>query len=241
LGLAGAAWISIALFLCVPVFDGSLAWYKVGIVSGSHQSLEMIAGPDCNLAAILEKRWNWGSLDPVLTFNPGPGANFVGSFLSGVDRRFQFTPNRPLELPLGYFLFGIYLVSLIACSVGAATHARNRSPRFLVAITAPWIILFTVLPQMHERYLVWGAAISAMTVIVSPGLALLSLFVTSIALMQQANLMTRDHPDYPFVSFMNGATPDIGWALVVAAAIFLYFAVKPDRKALPLSTTKGAL
>jgi len=43
-----------------PSFGGSIAWYKVGVVSGSHQSLEMIAGPDCNLAAILQETMeNW--------------------------------------------------------------------------------------------------------------------------------------------------------------------------------------
>jgi hypothetical protein len=224
-----AAWVSTALFLCVPVFGGSLAWYKIGVISGSHQSTEMIAGPDCNLAAILQAQWNWRSLDPALTLNAGRIANDIGAFLSKLDPRVNFTVNQPLLIPLGYMLFMGYLLSLVWCSVGAAWHSRKRSPRFLLAIAAPWIVMFTVLPQMHERYLVWGAAISAATLTISPGFALLSLFVSFLALMQQVTLMTRGQfQEYASVRFMNGATPGIGWALMLAAGVYLYFAAMPE-------------
>ena len=58
-------------------------------------------------------------------------------------------------------LIGLYAVMLIWCSRGIARLARTRDRRLLVAIAAPWALMFFIVGQMDERYLVWGACFTA--------------------------------------------------------------------------------
>ncbi len=55
----------------------------------------------------------------------------------------------------------LYLAGLVFCARGAARHAHNRDPRVLIAMATPWLLMFALLGQMHERYLMWGAVLSA--------------------------------------------------------------------------------
>ncbi len=50
----------------------------------------------------------------------------------------------------------------------------------LIAIAAPWLLMFALLGQMHERYLMWGAVVSAVALGVSVRLSIIH-FVISIA------------------------------------------------------------
>jgi hypothetical protein len=86
--------------------------------------------------------------------------------------------------------------------------------------------------QMHQRYLLWGATLSAATVALGPGFALLHLLITAIAWSQEAVDMlgrggSRDSAVFKLISGWN---PGIGWALLLCAAIFVYVAVTPGRK-----------
>ena len=61
----------------------------------------------------------------------------------------------------------LYLGALVLCSLGAARHERRRDPRVLIALATPWLLMFALLGQMHERYLLWGAVLSAVALGVS--------------------------------------------------------------------------
>src|SRR5437016_12497774 len=74
----------------------------------------------------------------------------------------------------------LYLGTLASCARGAARHTRNRDPRGLIAIAAPWLVMFALLGQMQERYLVWGAVVSAVALGVSVRLSTIH-FVISVA------------------------------------------------------------
>jgi hypothetical protein len=223
-----------ALFSCVPIFGGSMAWYQIGIAYGTRHYLRMGSNTNDNLPALLEQQWNFHLLDPVTTLQPGKFANAVGAILTTVDHQLEFQRGQPVDVPLKYLLVVIYALSLLICSMGAALHDARGSPRFLIAITAPWIVFFTVMPQMHERYLLWGAAISAAAVALGPGMALLHLLITAIAVSMEIQAMTHDGGDLPalqsIAQFVDGWHPGIAWALMLCAAIFVYLSVVPDRR-----------
>ncbi len=227
-----AAWIAIALFSCVPIFNGSMTWFQVGIAFGTRRYNTMARGTDNNLAAILEKQWGWNVMDSVFTVPPGHIADWLGSHLPSSDPHFVFSPHQPFDIPLKYILCSVYFLAIILCSLGAAFHSKRASPRFLVAITAPWIVFFAVLTQMHQRYLLWGAGFSAATVALGPGFLLLHLLLTTIAWSQEAaDMLGRTgYRDSTIYSIIHGWSPGIGWAVLLCAAIFVYIAVTPGPK-----------
>jgi hypothetical protein len=229
---ATAFWITAVLFACVPVFNGSMAWFQVGIAFGTHRYNAMTRGTDNNLAAILETQWGWNLMDPVQILPPGHLADWLGAHLPNADPNLPSEPHQPFDVPLKYFLFTVYLIAMVLCSFGAAYHSKRGSPRFLVAVTAPWIVFFAVLTQMHQRYLLWGAAMTAATVALGPGFLLLHLLITTIAWSQEAaDMLGRSgFRDSTVFKIISGWTPGIGWALLLCAAIFVYVAVTPGTK-----------
>jgi hypothetical protein len=228
---ATAGWIGAALFACVPIFGGSMTWFHVGITYGTHRYSEMVRGSDNNLAAILNAQWQWNLTDPAFTIPPGHVADWLRPKLES-DPQAKFVPNQPLDVPIRHLLFSVYVLAIVLCSIGAAIHSKRGSPRFLVAVAAPWIMFFAVLPQMHQRYLLWGSAISAATVALGPGFALLHLLITVIAWSQEAvDMLGRNgYRDSFIFNMIQGWHPGIGWALLLCAAIFVYIAATPERK-----------
>jgi hypothetical protein len=233
LAYAGSAWVASALLLCAPLFNGSTAWFQIGFAYGTRHYLIMGSGPNNNLPELLSQRWQWRDpMSTAYTMSPGKDADRLGAILTAVDRRIDHQPGQPLNIPLKYVLFGIYAVTLLLCSAGAAIQSRRGSPRFLVAVAAPWIVFFVVMTQMHQRYLLWGATISAGVVALGPGWALLHLLVTAIAWSQEMQTMlgAYRHTDNGIYRFIEGWHPGVGWALLLTAIIFVYFTLKPERK-----------
>lgn len=71
-----------------------------------------------------------------------------------------------LGLPVRRILQGLAAILVLVCAVGLARH-HNRDRTFLLAIVTPWLIVFAVTPQMHERYLLWAASLSSVFIAVS--------------------------------------------------------------------------
>ena len=211
--LAGA--VAAAVWLCVPVCNGSLVPFKVGFEYGARKYTD-IARPEVNnLPAILNERYGWNLDDPACTFHLDLGPLKISD-----------------PLTIKQFLWYVYVALLVVCAVGAALQYRRRDPRLLIALAAPWLLFFAVVPQMHQRYLIWGAGVSALAVGVDWGLALLHLFITAIAWLMEIHTMLADKPRYApdFLSDLDGIHPGIGWAVMLCAAIFLYVAVTPSTK-----------
>jgi hypothetical protein len=61
--------------------------------------------------------------------------------------------------------------------------AEEIHPRILAAFAAPWLLSFALLPQMHERYLVYGAVMTAAAAVALRGFVLLHLVLTTIAVL----------------------------------------------------------
>jgi hypothetical protein len=237
---AAAGWMAGALLLCIPVFGASKGWFELGLMYGTHHYEKMSHGELENLAELLQQDWGWDDLmSPALTLPAGAAADHVAIFLTQIDPGVNLQPGGDINLPLKYVLVCVWLMAVVICAIAAAVHDRNRSPRFLIAIAAPWIVLFAVMTQMHQRYLLWGAGISAAAAVLSPGYALLHLFLSIVAASQELQSMIFDastqsgHAEYMqtwFYQFIEGWHPGVGWAVLLTAGIFVYNAVKADKK-----------
>jgi hypothetical protein len=202
-----------AIFLASFHYDASFGWFKLGIVFGANRNeSHMFAGISNNLPAILTMRYGWNSPDEIVTTLKIGGADDA--------------------VTLGVFLQGLYALSLVACAWGLAIHARRKSPHALLALAAPWILFYALMPQMHERYLLWGGVVSAIWVGVAAGPTLLHIVITLLSADTILHVMLDTNPDQAWPrlhELLEGMHPDSGWAVLLCAAICLYWAIVPER------------
>ena len=71
----------------------------------------------------------------------------------------------------------------------------------------------------------------AATVALGPGMALLHLLITAIAVSMEIQAMGYAYRDTTLMQFIDGWHPGIAWALMLCAAIFVYLSLIPDRRA----------
>jgi hypothetical protein len=210
--LAGMV-IASAVILSPWLTHANFGWLKVSFIYPTHHWQHM-AGHSDNLAAILET-FGWQLSDPVFTVR---------------------IPWRHLEwaVQMKTLLVTIYAITLALCSWGAANKSRRNDPAFLIALTAPWLLMFALLTQMHERYLLWAAVVSAVTIAVSLGWGLMHLLLTAVAtsmIVRALMVYGANRPELPRLArALNGIHPGISWAVLVCAGVFLYCAVAPHRQ-----------
>ena len=238
-----AAWLAGSVLLCLPLFGGSGEWFAVGIAHGTTARPAMSNGPNNNLANLLgSSPWEWSLEDATVSLPPGRAADGVARFLWSIDRHAPEPPppGTPVALPMKYLLLAIWAAMVAACASGAARHARRRDPRFLLAVAAPWVAMFAVMPQMHQRYLLWGAALTSMSVAVSPGLIAVNVLLAVVSAGQEMYSMADEPgPDSPrwraahadAVRAVHWWTPGMGWAVVAIACLLVYLAAAPGAAA----------
>jgi hypothetical protein len=206
-GAWAAAVLAAAAMLSAGLFDGTFAWLRIGFGYATRHHPAMHMGPVCNLAGILADRFGWGLTDVAWTV-PTP--------LAGTT-----------QLSIRSVLIAVYAVALLLCGLAAARHQSRRDTRILVALAAPWVLMYALLPQMHERYLVWGAMISAIVVGASRGLTLLHILLSAVALAMMVLCSLYQNPSAApgLQRILDRLHPDVGWAVLLCAAIYLYIAL----------------
>lgn len=243
--LAGGA--AVALWLCAPLHNGGLAPLKVAFDYGAKKFPDLSRPDVCNLPALLAARFGWSLDDPATTIHLPFTIEHSGDDVAPTPpERSRFQPKAPLKpappppskeltLTIKELLWGVYAVVVVLCAIGAAVQDRRRDPRVLIALVAPWVLFFALMPQMHQRYLVWGAALTALAAGVNGGLTLLHLVVTAVAWGMQAHTQLRERPQFAqkTYNFLQSTYPDTGWLVLLCAAIFLYFALMPRRQVVP--------
>lgn len=202
---AGASLV-VATFLSGSLFHGSFGWWLVPFAYSSHHFMLLAVGTPNNLAAILEKRWHFQLLDPIYTF-----------------RKLHAT------LTMRGLLICIYSVSLISCSFGLARHDLRNDRRVLIALATPWLLMFAFMPQMHERYLYWGAALTALAAGVSLGMTLLHVLITLLACVAMGSWVAVGRSP-ALTQLLRGMYPDSAWAVILIVLIFLYFSLVPSAR-----------
>ncbi len=201
----GWIWIAgltaIAAFTVAAIDGGTFSWLRIGFLYGSERYPYLFISSCYNLPSLLA--YSSLSLKTPL-WSP-----HLGSI------HFTFT--------LQWTLRVIYLCALILCGLGAARHARRRDPRLLIAIAAPWLAMFALLPQMHERYLLWGAVVSAVALGVSLRLTTLHFLfsIMSATMITQVLLMDKKlGPTLSTIDFLERIRPIPSCLLLLCVALY---------------------
>jgi hypothetical protein len=233
----GAALVGAALLLCADLFRGSDAWWACGWKYGTIHWPWMIMGTTSNLPGILRERYGWQSPEtPVELFN------IPASVLFGY-------PKAVVTLTIKNVLMTTYVVTLVLSAIGIGLHARRRDRRVLVAFAAPWLMFFCFPTQIHERYLLYAAGVASVAIGAGAGPMLLGVLLTAITWVMTMHVMLN-HGDrsefgrmlseqFPRLltpdagntlhRFIVGTFPDIGWAVLLTAGIYLYLSLAPSR------------
>jgi len=170
----GAAWlagiIGCAVFVVGAFTGGSFAWLQVGFIYGTEHYPYLFISSCYNLPSLLSKV-GWSLKD-----------SFLSAHLGSLH----------LRITLQWALRLLYLVALALCARGLARHLRDRDPRVLIAIAAPWLLMFALLGQMHERYLMWGAVVSAVALGVSVRLSIIHFILSAASTTMIVHVMLTD-------------------------------------------------
>lgn len=186
-------------------------WWKIGFIYPINHWQRMGGNTD-NVPAILES-FGWSLSDPV--FRLPHWLHFKGT------------------VSIKQLLVSIYVVCLPLTAWGMSRKDRRNDPAFLIALSTPWLLMFTLLGQMNDRYYLWAAAATATTIAIGLGWGLLHVLVSAIATSMIVRTMLtwgKSSPDYPRLAHvLDGLHPGISWAVVLITAIFLYCALAPRR------------
>jgi hypothetical protein len=130
----------IGLIVWPWVIHGSFAWARTGFAAQVAYTDTLRKGETLNVPAILGHYFH-------MTLHQ----HVIDRWILGLQVHVE------LRTVLGL----IYAILLVCCCWGIARQARTGDRRLLVSIAAPWAIMFFILGQMDERYLVWSACFSA--------------------------------------------------------------------------------
>jgi hypothetical protein len=202
--LAVPAVLVVATLVDAHLFGGSFAWLRVGFGHGVARYQALARHNVANLPAILGGILRWVQHDAVLA-------------LPGIAH--------PRHIKA--VLITAYALALVLCGRAAARQEARRDPRFLIAVTAPWVLLFALLPKMHTRHLVWGAGLTVVAVAVGrlPILAHAALTVVATAMMASTMLRSNEVPMPAVIQWLTG--PYAALAVVLCATVFLWGALSP--------------
>ena len=179
-------------------FGGSWAWLTVGFPTSRYKTMSM--GPLHNLPSLLAQNWGWRLNMPFAA---------VG-----------------LEMPMRQWLIHSYTVCLVIVGIGVARCDARRNASLFVGLVAPWVLLFALLPQMHERYLVWAAMFSILLVAAHPTLIIVHVLLTLQSISMTSNTQLGSSGQQNIVGpqwwgVIERIGPGAGWLTLSIALLLL--------------------
>ena len=202
-----AAWlagiIGCAVFVIGAITGGSFAWLEVGFIYGTEHYPYLFISSCYNLPSLLAKV-GWSLKDSFLSAHFG---------------------SLHLHITLQWTLRLLYLVALALCTRGLARHLRDRDPRALIAIAAPWLLMFALLGQMHERYLMWGAVVSAVALGVSVRLSIIHFILSAASTAMIVHVMLTDkklEATLPTIDVLKHIRPYGSIVVLTCVAVYLW-------------------
>jgi hypothetical protein len=195
-----------AAFVIGAFRGGSFAWFEIGFLYGTKHYPYLFISSCYNLASLLAGA-GWSLKDALLSVHIGPV-------------HFHLTLHWALRL--------LFLSTVVLCARGAARHARNRDPRVLIAITAPWLLMFALLSQMHERYLVWGAVVSAVALGVSVRLSIIHFIISAASTAMIVHVMLVDKKldaTLRAIDVLHNIRPYASVLMLVCVAVYFWDAL----------------
>jgi Glycosyltransferase family 87 len=201
-GVWFAGIVGCAAFVIGAFTGGSFAWLQLGFIYGSEHYPYLVISSCYNFPSLLA----------------GAGWSLKDSLFSAHVGSFHF------DLTLQWALRLLYLIAVALCARGMARHLQNRDPRVLIAIAAPWLLMFALLGQMHERYLVWGAVVSAVALGVSIRLSIVHFIISAASTAMIVHVMLVDKKldaTLRAIDVLQGIRPYA--SVLVLACIAVYF------------------
>ena len=195
--------IACAVFLIGALNGGSFAWLQIGFLYGSEHYPYLFISSCYNLPWLLSD-FGWSLKDPFWSLNLG-------------SLHFALTLQWTLRL--------LYLGALALSAYGAARHTRNRDPRVLIAIAAPWLLMFALLGQMQERYLLWGAVVSTVALGVSFRLSIIHFIISAASTAMIVHVMLIDkklESTLRAIDVLNDIRPYASGLVLVCVAVCLW-------------------
>jgi len=195
--------VGCATFVIGALTSGSFAWLQLGFIYGSEHYPYLFISSCYNFASLLAGA-GWSLKDDLLSAH-------VGSL--------------HFDLTLQWALRLLYLITLALCARGAARHLRDRDPRVLIAIAAPWLLMFALLGQMHERYLMWGAVVSAVALGVSVRLSIVHFIISAASTAMIVHVMLIDKkldPTLRAIDLLQGVRPYASGLVLACVAIYMW-------------------
>jgi len=235
-----AAAVGAALLSCIVLFNGSHAWWDCGFDFGASRWHWTASSLTDNLPGMLFERFGWSKDPDDVVWTIAAIPRHWPAFLA----RWQWWPAVDLNLTAKTLFNPIYTIFLLTSGVAISLQARRKSVRMLVALTLPWLVFFVFPVEIHGRYMLFPAGVSAICIGDSIGMGLLSVVMTIIATVQVlddmlqsgdrealGNLLSQSYPKIfgpDFAStlyqYLQGTHPDLAWAVFLITGIFLYLA-----------------
>jgi hypothetical protein len=184
------------------------SWLQIGFIYGTEHYRQLFISSCYNLPALLA-RSGWSLKDTLARVE-----------LPGVS----------VELTVQWALRLLYLASLGVCSWLAARCSQRRDARLLLSLAAPWLLMFGLLGQMHERYLLWGAAMTAVAVAIGLRATLLHLLFTTLSTTMIVHVMLLDKKfpaTLPLIAFLNNERAVASIVYLGAAGAFFWLTLPP--------------
>jgi hypothetical protein len=195
-----------AIFVVGSFTGGSFAWLQIGFIYGTEHYPYLFISSCYNLPSLLGQV-GWSLKDSLLSGR-------IGSL--------------DLHLTLQWALRLLYLGALALSARGLTRHLRARDPRALIAIAAPWLLMFALLGQMHERYLMWGAVVSAVALGVSVRLSIIHFIISIASTAMIVHVMLIDKkldPTLRAIDFLHGVRPYASFVVLACVAVYLWDAL----------------
>ena len=204
------AWIAgitgCAVFVIGALTGGSFAWLRLGFIYGSEHYPYLFISSCYNLPLLLSKL-GWSLKDP-----------FWSAHFGSIH----------FDLTLQWALRLFYLGALAVCAHGMGRLLRDREPRVLIAIAAPWLLMFALLGQMHERYLMWGAVLSAVALGVSFRLSAIHFIISAASVAMIVHVMLIDkklEATLPAIHLLKQIRPYASGVVLACVGVYLWSTV----------------
>ena len=201
------AWVAgmtaLGIFVAGAFAGGSFAWLQIGFLYGSEHYPYLFISSTYNLPFLLD-RLGWSLKDSLWSHEFG---------------------SQHVAVTVQWMLRLAYLGGLALCSLGAARHWRNRDPRLLIAMATPWLLMFALLGQMHERYLMWGAVVSAVALGVSLRLSVVHFIISAMSTAMIVHVMLVDkklETTLRVVDMLHGVRPYASGLFLGCVAVCLW-------------------
>jgi hypothetical protein len=211
------AWIALVLVAAIVAsaftFGAEWDWLNVGFLYAPRRFIEMASSATSNVPALMAQTYGW-KIDQIL-------------FTISSERMAVHW-----EITVRAFAVALYCITLVLCAIGAAIHDRRNDAHLLISLIAPWVLLFAILPQMHERFLIWAAAISGAGIAVSVGWSLLHILLTALSSLMILHYLLQSHANVAPQALQKIAPthPGIAWMLLLIAGVYLYGAFFPRER-----------